>query len=225
MDSLSVAVDSSELDDLGRRFGSVPFQQVVLEVDSPFLDGEHQMLTSAGRRAEICYVLHRGDPNDGVLLHRKTFYPPDAYRLPTGGIHRGEKVLETLAREIAEETSFFLDLSNYGDIRQNQRPHDGVTVSLQAFLGTLAYEMPHRSQGTIHSFATYHFLIAAPADAIPVVNDPGEHLAGWDWQPTRALAQISDRLEQVGNTYPVWGDWGKFRALSHRFVASAVKTL
>lgn len=212
------AVDPTEIDALHRHFGDVAFVQNHLAVDTPFLDGEHQLLTSASRRAEICYVLHRGDPKDGVLLHRKIFYPPDAYRLPTGGIHQGEAVLETLVREIAEETSFFLDLSAY-NLQQKTPRADVTVVALDSFLGTVTYEMPHCSQGRIHRFATYHFLIAAPAYAIPVVDDPEEHLAGWDWQPVGALYEIAARLEQVGADYPNWGDWGKFRALSHKFVA------
>jgi 8-oxo-dGTP pyrophosphatase MutT (NUDIX family) len=216
------AVDPAEMDELRRHFGVVALAEKRLEVDTPFLDGKHQLLTSDGRRAEICYVLHRGDPQDGVLLHRKIFYPPDAYRLPTGGIHQGEAVLETLAREIAEETSFFLDLSAYN--LQQERPAAGVTVvTLDSFLGTVTYEMPHRSQGKIHRFATYHFLIAAPPNAIPVVDDPEENLAGWDWQPVNALHEIADRLERVGAGYPEWGDWGRFRALSHRFVAGGMR--
>lgn len=215
------AVDVAEMDELRSHFGDVAFVQNHLEVDTPFLNGEHQLLTSAGRRAEICYILHRGDPQDGVLLHRKIFYPPNAYRLPTGGIHQGEAVLETLAREIAEETSFFLDLSAYN--LQQETPAAGVTVvALDSFLGTVTYEMPHRSQGKIHRFATYHFVIAAPPDAVPVVDDPEEHLAGWDWQPVDALYDIADRLESVGAGYPNWGDWGRFRALSHRFVAEGM---
>ncbi|MEZ4638911.1 MAG: NUDIX hydrolase [Caldilineaceae bacterium] len=223
MTTLLNAVDAAEMDDLTRLFGGVPFVETTLAVDTPFLDGEHQLLTSARRRAEICYILHRGDPEgDGVLLHRKTFYPPTAYRLPTGGIHQGEAVLETLAREIAEETSFFLDLSAYG-IAQDAPPAGTTIVNLASFLGTIAYEMPHRSQGKIHRFATYHFVIAAPPNAIPVVDDPAEHLAGWDWQPVHALNAVAERLDRVGDSYPDWGDWGKFRALSHRFVGEAMR--
>lgn len=223
MKHLIDAVDAAEMDDLSRHFGGAAFVESHLEVDTPFLDGEHQLLTSAGRRAEICYVLHRGSPQDGVLLHRKIFYPPDAYRLPTGGIHEGEAVLETLAREIAEETSFFLDLSAYGIAQDAPAAHTPV-VKLDAFLGAIVYAMPHRSQGKTHRFATYHFVIAAPPAAIPVVDDPDEHLAGWDWQPVEALYAVADRLESVGaGGYPEWADWGRFRAVSHRFVADVMR--
>ena len=102
--SLQHPVEPDELNAIQRRFGAVTVEHATLTVADPFLTGEHQMLTSDGRRAEICYVMHRGDPADGVLLHIKRFYPEGAFRLPTGGIHLGEAVIETLSREIYEET-------------------------------------------------------------------------------------------------------------------------
>ncbi len=219
MQTLTQAVEASELAALHRQLGSAPHHRLELSVDSPFLDGDHQLITSAGRRAEICYVLHRGEPGDGVLLHRKTFYPDVAFRLPTGGIHTGEAVLETLVREIAEETSFHLSLPTIG----RMAPQPVPVVTLQRFLGTLEYEIYHRSQSRVHRFATYHFLIAAPADADPQTVDPEEHLAGWQWRALAEMPQVADILEAVGTESPVWGDWGRFHALSHRFVAEAAR--
>lgn len=212
-------VEPEELDYLYQRFGEAPYAHHQLTADAPFLSGDNQRLTSNGRRAEICYVMHRGDPRQGVLLHRKAFYPEDAYRLPTGGVHVGESVLETLAREIEEETSFHLAIPTA--LPTTSAPQ-GTAVVLQAFLGIVAYDLHHRSQGHVHSFATYHFLVAAPADAQPVVLDPEEAVAGWQWRPADEMQSVADRLETVGATAPHWADWGRFRALSHRFVAEAM---
>lgn len=192
-----------------------------MDVDTPFLDGPNQRLTSGRRRAEICYILHRGDPRAGVLLHRKIFYPSGAFRLPTGGVHEGEAVLDTLVREIEEETSFRLDLSLFSQSR-DEREGSGIPVTLQAFLGTLEYGLDHRSQRRTHHFATYHFLVAAPADAVPVPLDPGEQVAGWQWRSIDEMGAVADRLGTVGAKAPAWGDWGRFRALSHRFVAAVI---
>lgn len=221
MQALTHAVDSAELKALHTQLGDAPYQRATLQVDSPFLDGEHQLLTSGGRRAEICYILHRGDPQQGVLLHRKLFYPEVAFRLPTGGIHEGEAVLETLVREIAEETSFHLDLPGIAMVAPSAAP----AVRLQRFLGTLAYEMYHARQQRTHYFATYHFLIAAPVDATPETIDPEEYLAGWQWRPWTEMVTVADMLENVGTDSPVWKDWGRFRALSHRFVVAAMQQL
>ena len=199
------SVDPEELAALRARWGNVPLEEAALQVAHPFLTGDHQMLVSAGRRAEICYVMHRGDPAEGVLLHIKTFYPPGAFRLPTGGIHTGEAVAETLAREIFEETGLTVG--------------DGTDrVQVQRFLGILAYTLSHPELGAA-PFATYHFLVRMPDGATLTPQDPEESIGGWEWRPASQLGAIADRLEKVGQESAAWADWGRFRALSHRFVA------
>jgi 8-oxo-dGTP pyrophosphatase MutT (NUDIX family) len=218
------SVEAEELAVLHEIFGIAPHQQRQMAVDTPFLNGDNQLLTSGTRRAEICYVLHRGDPVDGVLLHRKVFYPERAFRLPTGGVHQGERVLETLAREIEEETGFWIDLSALSG-GQATLQRGAVPVTVQAFLGTLEYALEHRSQERTHHFATYHFLVAAPPDAVPVTLDPVEQVAGWQWQSISCMKCLAELLYSVGESYPQWRDWGRFRALSHQFVAERVERL
>ena len=50
-----------------RRVGALGVESAALKVTDPFLTGAHQMLTSDGRRAEICYVMHCGDPAAGYI--------------------------------------------------------------------------------------------------------------------------------------------------------------
>jgi len=207
--SYFLPVESHELAALRARFGPVPHKQVTMTVDSPFLDGDGQLLTTRNRRAEICYILHRGDPREAVLLHRKIYYPSSAWRLPTGGIERGESVLDTLAREIEEETSF--------QIEKGPNP-----VRIEAFLGVLSYEMFHRTEQRMHSFATWHFLVSAPPNAQPVSMDPDEHLDGWDWRSIDEMGAVADELEQITAQDSRWYHWGRYRALSHRFVERAI---
>lgn len=205
MPSYNLCVEADELAALRARFGPVPHEQVTMTVDSPFLDGDGQLLTTRNRRAEICYIMHRGDPREAVLLHRKTYYPANAWRLPTGGIERGESVLDTLAREIEEETSF--------QIEKGPNP-----VRIEAFLGVLSYEMFHQTEQRTHTFATWHFLVSAPPNAQPVTLDPDEHLDGWDWRSIDEMGTLADELEQITAHDSQWHHWGRYRALSHRFV-------
>ena len=72
------------------------------------------------------------------------------------------------------------------------------------------------------SFATYHFLVHMPPDAALNPQDEDEAIAGWQWRPAGELAAVVAILESVSQRSPVWGDWGRFRALSHRFVADAL---
>jgi len=204
---LQHAIDLDELQTIERRFGPLRVERAVLAVAHPFLTGEHQFLTSNGRRAEICYVMHRCDPADGVLLHIKRYYPADAFRLPTGGIHVGEAVMDTLSREIYEETGLTV-----GD-----GPAQAV---VERCLGVLEYDLQHATLGPVR-FATYHFLVRMPADGELNPQDEDEAIAGWQWRPARELAAVAATLEAVPQRSAVWADWGRYRALSHRFVAAA----
>ena len=203
---LVASIDEQELAQLYAQWGAAPRRHVELAVDHPFLSGDHQMLVSDGRRAEICYIMHRGSPAQGVLLHIKTFYPAGAFRLPTGGIHQGEAVLATLAREILEETG----------LQVGTTPE---TVRVERYLGALSYRFHHRSRNAGYDYATYHFLVQMPAGAQLNPQDPRESIGGWQWTPPAGLWQVADGLQSVGAVAPDWADWGRYRSLSHRFVA------
>jgi 8-oxo-dGTP pyrophosphatase MutT (NUDIX family) len=190
---------------LALQWADVRRQQVTLVVDDPFLTGEDQMLTMDGRRAEICYIMHRGDPNDGLLLHIKTFYPAGAYRLPTGGIQVGDSVLDTLAREIYEETGLTLGAG-------------AGQVKLQRLLGVLGYDLLHRQLGPVE-FATYFFLVQMPPDAELHPLDEHEKIAGWEWRTPAELEAVAAVLSAIHTRSATWADWGRFRAAGHRFVA------
>lgn len=199
------AVDANEVAALSAEWGAVPRVHHDLVVDHPFLSGPQQRIVSDGRRAEICYVMHRGDPGEGVLLHIKTIYPDGAFRLPTGGIHQGEGVFETLIREVYEETGL--------------RVGEGADqVQVDQFLGVISYRLRHQEMGAF-DFATYPFLVHMPADAELDPQDPAEQIGGWLWRPTNELADVAAYLDAVGNVDPRWADWGRYRALLHRSLA------
>ena len=201
-----LAIDTTEFDTLCQQWGALPLDRQRLLVDHPFLTGKNQLIVSNGRRAEICYIMHRGNVADGVLLHIKTYYPRGAYRLPTGGIHVGEQVMETLGREIEEETGMTV----------GEGAHQ---VQVQRCLGVLHYELEHRTTRQVYPFATYHFLVQMPTGGVLDPRDPEEHIGGWEWRRPDELFAVADTLEQVSQAEPRWGDWGRFRAISHRFVA------
>lgn len=204
------AVERSELAQLKARWGQFVVQYHRLEVGDPFLTGDGQLLVSDGRRAEICYVMHQGDPAAGLLLHIKSIYPAGAYRLPTGGIHQGQSVMATLAREIEEETGLTVG-------------EGSGQVQVQRLLGVLSYELVHQDLQQTFPFATYAFLVQMPAGATPNPLDPDERIIDWQWRPPSALHHIADALAQVGTHAPHWADWGRYRALIHRFVGEILE--
>jgi 8-oxo-dGTP pyrophosphatase MutT (NUDIX family) len=211
---LTQPIDPEELADLGRRFGAMSYQHEVLAVTDPFLTENHQRLLSDGRRAEICYIMHRGAPADGILLHHKIFYPGPAFRLPTGGVDPGEAVWDTLVREIYEETGLTVKMGEDG-------PGE---VVVEDFLGVVSYDFHHRRLNQHSAFATYHFLVQAPAGADPHPLDETEKVDGWRWLPAEALRAQAITLGSLDTTAPDWADWGRFRSLSHHFVADRLGT-
>jgi 8-oxo-dGTP pyrophosphatase MutT (NUDIX family) len=201
---LDRSLDPLELVELTQRWGVPTIAQTALTVADPFLTGDNQMLTKNGRRAEICYVMHRGEPAAGLLLHIKTFYPSGAYRLPTGGVVVGERVQHALAREIWEETGL-----TAGDAPGQ--------VRLDRFLGVLGYDLLHRQLGPVE-FATYFFLVQMPQNAALEPQDADEHIGGWEWTTPEGLWRTADVLDRVHERSAIWADWGHFRAAGHRFV-------
>jgi len=211
---LQKAVEATELAQLEAQWGIVPKQQHHLIVDHPFLSADGQMLLSDGRRAEICYVMHQGQAADGVLLHIKTVYPDGAFRLPTGGIHQGETVMGTLAREITEETGLIVGPAV--DLATGR-------VQVQRLLGIVSYTMAHQTLAQTYEFATYYFLVQMPVGAVLNPLDPDERICGWQWRPVRELIDVATTLESVGARAPGWADWGHYRAISHHFVAQVLQ--
>ncbi len=208
------ALDATELATLHAQWGIAPQIDHALDVDHPFLTGDHQLITSDRRRAEICYVMHGGNPAQGVLLHRKVYYPAGGYRLPTGGIHHGATVMETLVREIYEETGFTV----------GRNPAQEVIV--QRYLGVATYAFHHRTLGATHEFATYHFLVQKPSHLPLDPQDETEQIADWRWLPAAQLGDVAETLRGMGGDADSndarWSHWGQWRALSHNFVADAL---
>lgn len=95
----------AELSELAVRFGEP------LRVDVALSDGFLDPIYMPDRCGEVCMVIRR--PNGKVLLSTKTFYPPGAYRLPTGGIEPSEGIFAALLREAHEETGLLLAVRRF----------------------------------------------------------------------------------------------------------------
>jgi len=57
-----------------------------------------------------------------------------------------------------------------------------------------------------------------PKDGELIPQDEEEEIAGWEWCPVARLEKIAEQLESIRGQDAEWADWGRFRALSHRFV-------
>jgi 8-oxo-dGTP pyrophosphatase MutT (NUDIX family) len=144
------------------------------------------------RRAEVVLVVQR--PGSELLFHRKGSYPPDTFRLPSGGINRGETVLDALAREQWEEL--------------------GLRLPPAAMPGLIHYRLCWA--GTEIPFASYLFLLRPEGAVNLTVHDPNEAIAEFRWLPPAELPVVSGHLRGLA---PEWRNWGRYRAIAHDLLA------
>ncbi|HEC34175.1 MAG TPA: CPBP family intramembrane metalloprotease [Chloroflexi bacterium] len=168
------------------RFGPLPHLHYRLDVERRFFDDIARSVERGDREGEVVLLLRHGDGR--LLLHTKSFYPTNAYRLPSGGIRHGEPVLAAARREVEEETGLALG---------GAHPLGLLTYSLRQGRGRLFF----------HSW-----LVIGEVEGEPVTDDAGERIAGFRQVPPDALPQVATRLRALP---PEWAGWGHFRALAH----------
>ena len=189
----SSLVDPQELANLVQRYGE-PIQWLRgFEVSANTLEEARKRLKK--RRGEAVLVLPR--PGERVLLHIKSFYPPTAYRLLSGGIRLGEKVEAAVAREVYEET--------------------GLDLNPVRLLGLVEYGF--QNGGESAPYVSYIFLMEL-SSAEPHVIDLKERISEFREVPWSELTQVAESLEQLPEE---WRDWGRYRAIPHRLVAEATR--
>jgi 8-oxo-dGTP pyrophosphatase MutT (NUDIX family) len=187
-----------EIATLAARFGPP------LIIDAPIPDDFDDPIRKPDRYGEVCMVVRR--PNGTLLLSIKTFYPRGAYRLPTGGIHRGEPILDALVRETHEET--------------------GLQTEVRRFLAQIAYHSVDAPAGA-PLFHTFAFLLDETGGTLGAI-DMTEQIEDWREIEVAELPRVATFLEDLRaqGTVDIGGDWrawGKFRAVVHRAVAQALE--
>jgi len=194
-----------EIGELARRFGDP------LRIDATIHDGFADPIRRRDRFGEVLMAVHR--PNGKLLVAIKTFYPRGAYRLPTGGIHHGERILDALLRETKEET--------------------GLDTAVRRFLAHIAYVGDGSAGGNaggraprIAVFHTFAFLLDELGGTLGAL-DADEQIEDWrEMTPAelRAQAAVLEELATEGTKSigGSWADWGRFRAIAHRAVADAL---
>jgi len=138
-------------------------------------------------------------PGRKVLLHTKSFYPENAYRLPTGKLLPGENPKDAFHRELLEE----LGIASSG-----------------CLIGIIKYKFVSGNEAPAY-FAS-HIYLAEETSQTPVSGDEDEQITGFIEIPTDDLEKIAVELESLPGR---WSDWGRFRAVAHRFVAEALHFL
>ncbi len=181
-----------EIAEIANRFGEPRRVEVLMR---PFLDP----VQKPDRFAEVCMVIRRR--NGKLPLSIKTFYPRGAHRLPTGGIHQGERILDALRRETEEET--------------------GLDTETKRFLAWITYR-PIAAPDGPPLFHTFAFLVDEVGGRFHT-SDLDERIEEWIEVEPAALGDIADRLDRITSATSKdiggdWADWGHFRAVVHRVV-------
>lgn len=185
-------VKEKQVTKLSRKYGPSEREHHSLQVSAESMEW-WRSLQAKGRRGEVILALQR--PGGRVLLHTKTFYPSGVYRLTSGGVKPGEKIGKAARREGYEEL--------------------GLKVRIERFLGVITYTIQHDDEAI--PFASYAFVVSG--DGEPHPTDPDEPISGYREVPWSELPAVADALEAVP---PDWIDWGRFRAIGHRFVGRLV---
>jgi NAD+ diphosphatase len=192
----------AEIDALAAAHG--PTRRVRAPIPTNFADP----LARRDRVGEVCMVIRR--PDGKILVSTKTFYPPGAYRLLTGGIAPDERIADALSRETHEET--------------------GLDTRLLRFLAHIEYfDVGDKGRGGAARMAVFHtlaFLLEEIGGTLGSL-DPHEEILDFREISREELPRIAARLERLdapserigGN----WGDWGRFRAVVHRVVAESLR--
>ncbi len=182
---------ANELAELTRRFGE--FERAVFEYKHLSVGFSEWVAKVTRRRGEIVMVVPRGDGR--VLLHTKPHYPDSVYRLPTGGIHRGEDAADAAKREAYEEIGF---KSKNKELK---------------LLGILENVFWVREQKLVYPsfvFETREF------SKTPRPTDPDELISGFCDVDALELRAAGNHLASL----PLpWREWGRFRAAAHLWLA------
>jgi 8-oxo-dGTP pyrophosphatase MutT (NUDIX family) len=195
------AAIEQQVNQLSQHYG-VPLRRSVNLVSTSAFDP----LGKPDRYGEVCMVIRR--PNGLLLTARKTFYPPDAYRLLTGGIAHGEPIFDALLRETEEET--------------------GLDVHVRRFLAAVEYTLEPRRvlaarrPAAGHPFYTFAFLLDEVGGVL-ACYDPDERVEDFREVNVDDLPHMADQLERLGEQFDPeiqgrWHDWGHFRSIIHRVV-------
>lgn len=176
-----------EVEELVQRWGAPERRTVHLQADAYLRT--HRWRADSDRRAEVVFALE--DPAGRIWVHAKGHYPSHIYRLPSGGIHWDEAVVDALWREVAEETC--------------------LAAEIVRFLGLIDYHF--HNGGSTARFASYVFHLRCSRGA------PRPHAAENISEFRRVLpSQLRELAAELRNLIGDRRGWGQFRACCHDLV-------
>lgn len=179
---------NDEVAEISARFGTPVQRQFCIQADDYIY--AYRFNQNADRRAEVVFAIE--DAGGQFWVHTKLHYPQHIFRLPTGGVHCNELVIDGLLREVKEET--------------------GIPVEIVRFLGIIEYQFTYGN--AVAPFASYVFHLRSQCVACPAPPQ-GEPISEFRAVSTLQLQQLAGELRGLVGKRRAWGQW---RALAHDFV-------
>ena len=217
-----------EIAALAARYGE-PCRINVTLTGAPF-----RPLSADDRIGEVCMVVRRR--NGKLITAVKTFYPPDAFRLLTGGVDHGEAIETALLREIAEETGLDVTVRRFLTVIEYRLPLEqgdgeagrwgtgktGRGGDKEQIVRGISLAHPPTYSPAQLQFVTFAFLVDEIGGTFGVV-DEDEQIGAFREVVVDELPAMADTLDNVADGYHPeiegsWADWGHFRAVVHRAV-------
>lgn len=137
-------------------------------------------------------------PGGKVLVMTKTFYPQSIYRLPSGGMHKGETPEEGYYREVQEET--------------------GLNAPIVSKIAEIEAHLIH--QGKVTSYRQHVYLASETSDPVHT-EDESEQITDFKEISIDELLELAEELRSLPEP---WQGWGQFWAMPHEAAYRALKT-
>ncbi len=98
--------------ELEARFGTPVEREMEYEI-GPWEHGVVVGSMRKGRAHDITFFIRKRDDADRLVVVSKPFFPPGAFRAPSGAANPGESLEEGALREAREETGLLVELTRY----------------------------------------------------------------------------------------------------------------
>jgi len=102
----------SDIKKLEKELGAPVCTEMSYELDP----NEFDMVESSmqfGRAHDVTLFIKNRDDGEKIAVIRKPFFPPGAYRAPSGAANPGESLVEGAKREAKEETGLDIEITRY----------------------------------------------------------------------------------------------------------------
>jgi 8-oxo-dGTP diphosphatase len=183
--------NKNEFIDISRRFGrNAWIKDLVFENVNTSYFNKIKTSVKRDRRGEVVFCVIR--PNGKIITVSCSEYPKGIFRIPTGGIHKNEDIVQALYREVLEEL--------------------GLKVEITEFAGVLRIRFKNGKETV--PFYSYVFILLEKSGRLlkDAIDDEISEVMEVD---VEGLAQTAKKLESITGK---WSDWGRFRGSTTKAV-------